>query len=75
MRLMAAVKILCVFLGIAFLGFGYFIYFKRKFNLINGFETDYANGKKNEKHALRVGLIEFVIGIILLATGILLFLF
>ncbi len=72
---MIILKIVCILLGIAFLGFGYFIYFKKKFNLINGYKGDYASGRKNEQYALRVGLIEFVFGVILLAIGIILCIF
>ena len=35
---MIFLKVLVVVLGLAFLLFGYFIYFKKKYNLINGFE-------------------------------------
>ena len=35
---MIFLKVLAVVLGLAFLLFGYFIYFKKKYNLINGFE-------------------------------------
>ena len=34
---MIFLKVLAVVLGLAFLLFGYFIYFKKKYNLINGF--------------------------------------
>lgn len=72
---MIVLKIVCILLGIAFLGFGYFIYFKKKLNLINDFKEDYASGRKSEQYALRVGLTEFVIGIALLVIGIILCIF
>ncbi len=72
---MIIVKILSAFLGIAFLLFGYFIYFRKKYNLINGFAEDYKNGRKTEKYALRIGLVEFIIGCVLLAVSIALFIF
>jgi len=72
---MIVVKIITVILGLAFLLFGYFIYFKKKYNLINGFSADYQAGRKNEKYAKRVGLIEFILGIVLLAIGVVLIVF
>ena len=45
---MIFLKALAVVLGLAFLLFGYFIYFKKKYNLINGFEADFQDGRKNE---------------------------
>ena len=52
--------------------FGYFIYFRKKYNLINGFEDDFKAGRKNEDYAKRVGMVEFVIGIAILIAGIVL---
>ena len=40
---MIFLKALAVVLGLAFLLFGYFIYFKKKYNLINGFEADFQD--------------------------------
>lgn len=72
---MIVLKGLAVVLGLAFLLFGYFIYFKKKYNLINGFEADFKGWRKNEEYAKRVGLVEFVVGIALLVAGIALILF
>ena len=72
---MIALKVLAVVLGLAFLLFGYFICFKKKYNLINGFETDFKAGRKNEEYAKRVGMVEFVVGIALLIAGVALILF
>ena len=72
---MIVLKVLTVVLGLAFLLFGYFIYFKKKYNLINGFEADFKAGRKNEGYAKRVGMVEFVVGIALLIAGIALILF
>ena len=72
---MIVVKIITVIFGLAFLLFGYFIYFQKKYNLINGFSADYQAGRKNEKYAKRVGLIEFILGIVLLAIGVVLIVF
>ena len=59
---MIILKIILLLLGLAFALFGYFIYFKEKFSLINGFDA----GKKDPSYAKRVGLIEGIIGIVLL---------
>ena len=56
-------KIISLILAIFFIFFGYNIYFRKKYNLINNFEKDYKNGLKNEKYAKRVGLIELILGI------------
>lgn len=56
-------KIISLILTIFFIFFGYNIYFRKKYNLINNFEKDYKNGLKNEKYAKRVGLIELILGI------------
>ena len=72
---MIAVKIIAVVLGLAFVLFGYFIYFKKKYHLINDFSEDYKAGRKDEQYAQKVGLTEFIIGIVLLAVGIILIVF
>ena len=72
---MICLMVLAVGLGLAFLLFGYFIYFKKKYNLINGFEADFKAGRKKEEYAKKVGKIEFVVGIVLLITGVALILF
>ena len=72
---MLVVKTITIILGSAFLLFGYFIYFKKKYNLINGFNADYQTGRKDEKYANRVGLIELILGIVLLTIGVILIVF
>ena len=47
-------KIISLILSIFFIFFGYNIYFRKKYNLINNFEKDYKNGLKNEKYAKKV---------------------
>lgn len=47
--------------GLAFLFFAYKIYFKKSYDLINGFEKDYKKGLKYENYARRVGKIYFII--------------
>lgn len=72
---MLALKIISVALGAAFTLFDYFIFFKRRYSLINGFEADLKAGRKNEEYARRVGMIEFVLGIAILIAGIALIIF
>ena len=72
---MIVLKILAILLGLAFILFGYFIYFRKKYNLINGFEADFKAGRKNEDYAKRVGMVEFVVGIAILIAGIVLVIF
>lgn len=72
---MFALKIICIVLGIAFLTFGYFIRFQKKYNLINGFEYDFKNGRKTEKYAIYIGTVEFTLGILLFAVGLSLIIF
>ena len=69
---MLALKIIAALLGLAFTELGYFIFFKKKYSLINGFEEQYKAGQKNEKYAKRVGLLEFIIGLALLFAAIVL---
>ena len=68
---MILLKIILILVGVAFTTFGYFIYFKEKFNLINGFESDYKSGRKSKSYAKKVGLVELVIGIIFILVGLL----
>ena len=72
---MLVLKIVSVLLGLSFTLFGYFIYLRKKYNLINCFEADFKEGRKNEEYAKRVGMVEFVIGIAVLVAGIVLIIF
>lgn len=63
-------ELILITVGGAFTTFGYEIYFQKKYNLINGFEEDYKAGRKTALYAKRVGIVEFMIGIILTLTGI-----
>ena len=72
---MIFLKVLAIVLGLAFLLFGYFIFFKKKYSLINGFEADFKAGRKNEDYAKRVGMVEFLVGIAILTVGIVLIIF
>ena len=67
---MLLLKIVAVLLGLAFAGFGYWIRFRKKYSLINGFEADFRAGRKDEAYAKRVGMTEFVLGLVLLAVGL-----
>ncbi len=71
---MLALKIILILLGLAFSLFGYFIYFKKKYFLINGFQKDLRSGKKAERYAQIVGLVEWIFGIACLLAGIVLIL-
>ena len=70
---MLFLKVLTALLGIAFTAFGYFIYFRKKYSLINGFADAYRNGTKIEAYAKRVGLVELVTGIVVLIVAIISF--
>lgn len=72
---MLVLKIVSVLLGLSFTLFGYFVYLRKKYNLINCFEADFKAGRKNEEYAKRVGMVEFVIGIAVLVAGIVLIIF
>ena len=72
---MLALKIILVIVGVAFLLFGFFIFFKKKYSLINGFDVESKAGRKTEQYAKRVGLVELIVGIVFLAVGIILFIF
>ena len=66
---MTLLKIILIALGATFSIFGYLIYFKKKYNLINGFEENYKYGRKTESYAGKAGLIELLLGIALLLVG------
>ena len=72
---MIVLKIALIIVGLMSSLFGYFIYFRAKYNLINDFKAEYEAGRKDEQYAKRVGLIEFVVGIVLLVTSIILIVF
>ena len=72
---MLALKIISFVLGLAFALLGYFIFFRKRYSLINGFLEDFKAGRKSEDYARRVGLVEFAAGIALLITSIFLIIF
>lgn len=69
------IQAILIILGVMFLYFGYNIYFNKKYHLINDFEAELKAGRKTEKYAKRIGIIEFVIGIALLISGIAIIIF
>ena len=71
---MMILKILLPIVGVAFLFFGYLIFFRKKYSLINGFDTAFKEGRKTEAYARRVGLVEFILGILLLIASVILIL-
>ena len=72
---MLALKIIALALGLAFTLVGYFIFFKKKYSLINGFEDDHRAGRKTEAYAKRVGLSELTVGIVMLVAAVILVIF
>ena len=67
---MTLLKIILIAIGATFSTFGYLIYFKKKYNLINDYEDNRKAGKKTESYARKVGLIELLLGIALLMIGL-----
>ena len=67
---MIILRILLIIVGLVSTLFGYLIYFKKQYNLINGFEEAYKAGRKTKSYAKRVGLVELIVGIILTIFGI-----
>lgn len=67
---MTLLKIIIIALGATFSIFGYLIYFKKKYNLIDDYEANRKAGKKTESYARKVGLIELLLGIALLMVGL-----
>ena len=63
-------KIMLILLGVSFLTFGYLIYTKKRYDLINGFESELKAGRKTEEYAKKVGKIELTIGAVILIAGI-----
>ena len=72
---MTVLKILLPVPGFSFLLFGYFVFFRKKYSLINGFDAAFREGRKTERYARRVGLVELILGILLLIVSVILILF
>ena len=60
--------IISISLGIIFLIFGYLIYVKEKYDLINDFTEQKKKGLSAYAYARRVGIIELFTGIVLLRS-------
>ncbi|HKL41292.1 MAG TPA: DUF3784 domain-containing protein [Clostridia bacterium] len=58
-------------LGLTLFGFGYFIFFKKKYDLINNFKEDLKLNRFGENYAKRIGLIELIWGIIFIGLFLL----
>ena len=67
---MLVMTIIDALLGSAFAVIGYLIFFKKKYSLINGFDAAFREGRKTERYARRVGLVELVLGTVLLAASV-----
>ena len=72
---MIPLKIILSIVGLLFLSFGYFIYFKKKYSLINGFVESYKRGEKTEEYAKRVGLVELILGVVFIVAAAVLIIF
>lgn len=72
---MLILKIIAISLGLTFTLFGYLIYFKKKYNLVNGFEADFKAGRKTESYASQIGLIELIIGVVIYIAALSLIVF
>jgi len=57
-------------LGVVFIGLGYAIRFKGKYDLINDFTADRAAGILDDEYAKGVGSIEFFGGIAMIPLGV-----
>lgn len=67
---MTILKMMLITVGVAFSLFGYLIYFKKQYDLINGFEEDHKAGRKKESYAKKVGMIQMISGLLLSLIGI-----
>lgn len=65
-------KILLFILGTVFSTFGYLIYFRKKYSLVNSFNLDVVYKRKDSSYAKKLGLIEFVLGLGLIVLAIIL---
>lgn len=72
---MLILKIIGALLGLAFVVFGYLIFCKKKYSLINGFDAAFREGRKTERYARRVGLVELILGILFLLAALILIVF
>lgn len=69
---MLILKILLFLLGAVFSTFGYLIYLRKKYSLINSFNLDILYKRKDASYAKKLGLIELVLGLGLILLAIVL---
>lgn len=67
---MTILKMMLITVGVAFSLFGYLIYFKKQYDLINSFEEDHKAGRKTESYAKKVGMIQMISKLLLSLIGI-----
>jgi phosphatidylglycerophosphate synthase len=70
-NIMIIISTILILLGIAFISFGYAIYFKKKYNLINNYKINERNGKLDKNYAQMVGKIELFGGFSCIFFGLL----
>lgn len=64
--------VILIMIGLVFLVYGYRIYFRGHYHLINGFEANKKAGRKTQAQAKKAGFIELLIGLILVIIALLL---
>ena len=64
-------NVILISVGTLFTIFGYLIYFRKKYNLINNFKINKSINKYSDDYALRMGFIELWSGIFCICLGIL----
>lgn len=69
---MLILKILLFILGTVFSTFGYLIYFRKKYSLINSFNLDILYKRRDASYAKILGLIELILGLVLIILAIVL---
>lgn len=67
---MIVILITFTLVGAMLATFGYLIYFRGKYGLINNFYEDRQRGLFNDAYARGVGLVEFIAGIVTTLSGI-----
>jgi hypothetical protein len=68
---MIILRIVLIVIGIPFLYFGFNIFFRKKYNYINNYDSDKKIGKLDEAYARRIGIIELIGGKMCILLGVL----
>lgn len=68
---MIILRIVLIVIGLPFLYFGFNIFFRKKYNYINNYESEVKIGKVNEAYARRIGIIELIGGKMCVLLGFL----